>query len=46
MKTSVKAGGTDCNHNETLVRIQKPTQGLQVKTGIKAGKVAWVPGQW
>ena len=24
---------------ETLVRVQKPTQGLKVKTGIKAGLI-------
>lgn len=37
----VKAGTGDGalpqNHNETLVRVQKPTQGLKVKTNVKAG---------
>ena len=37
VKTRVKAGSTDRNHNETLVRGQKPTQGLKVKGHIKAG---------
>lgn len=37
VKTHVKAGGIDHQHNETLVRIQKPTQGLKVKTHVKAG---------
>jgi len=39
MKTRVKAGGVFQNHHETLVRIQKPTQGLKVKTNIKAGSL-------
>ena len=25
------------NHNATLVRVQKPVRGLQVKTHVKAG---------
>ena len=43
VKTHSKAGGTDRNHNETLVRVQKPTQGLKVKTHIKAGRLAGFP---
>ena len=39
VKTKVKAGGLTLNHNETLVRVQKPTQGLKVKTRIKAGGI-------
>jgi hypothetical protein len=40
VKTRVKAGlrTIPTNHNETLVRVQKPTQGLKVKTKIKAGQ--------
>jgi hypothetical protein len=37
VKTQVKAGGIIENHNETLMRVQKPAQGLKVKTHIKAG---------
>jgi hypothetical protein len=37
VKTRIKASGTERNHNETLVRVQKPTQGLKVQTGLKAG---------
>ena len=37
VKTRVKAGGMPFNHNETLVRVQKPKQGLRVKTHVKAG---------
>ena len=45
VKTHLKAGqppqtplpGMPFNHNQTLVRIQKPTQGLKVKTHIRAG---------
>ena len=39
VKTKIKAGGMPFNHNETLVRIQKPAQGLKVKTGVKAGNI-------
>jgi hypothetical protein len=46
VKTRVKAGGTNRNYNETLVRVLKPTQGLKVKTQIKAGQMTWLPGQW
>jgi hypothetical protein len=37
VKTRVKAGGLAMNHNETLVRAQRPATGLKVKTRIKAG---------
>src|SRR5262249_37045913 len=37
VKMQIKAGGRQTQHNETLVRVQKPTPGLKVKTGIKAG---------
>jgi hypothetical protein len=37
VKTRIKAEGMPKNHNEARVRVQKPTQGLKVKTGIKAG---------
>jgi hypothetical protein len=37
VKTRIKAGGMPFNHNETLVRVQKPTQGLKGKTHVKAG---------
>ena len=42
VKTRVKADGTDRNRNETLVRVQKPTQGLKVQTGLKAGNISTV----
>jgi hypothetical protein len=32
-RTSVKAGGININHNETLAR------GLKVRTGVKAGGI-------
>jgi len=34
-----KAGGLPWNHNESLVRVQKPTQAFKVKTHVKAGIV-------
>jgi hypothetical protein len=40
VKTRVKDGGTERRHNETLLRVQKPTQGLKVKSHIRAGIVA------
>ena len=51
VKTHVKAGGESLNSNETLVRTQGQinetlvrvpgqTKGMQVKTRIKAGRVA------
>ena len=40
VKTKIKDESTERNHNETLVRVQKPTQGLKVKTNIKAGFTA------
>jgi hypothetical protein len=36
-KTQRRAGGTDRNHHEPLVRVHKPTQGLRVKSNLKAG---------
>ena len=33
-----KAEGNDRNHNKTLVHVQKPAQGLKVKTHVKAGQ--------
>ena len=43
VKTRVKAGGLVENHNETLVRVQKPTPGLTVKTKVKAGTIYKAP---
>jgi len=44
VKTRIKAGKppsmSGFNHNETLVKAQKPTSGLKVKTHVKAGGVA------
>jgi hypothetical protein len=40
VKTNLKAGGISFNHNETLVRAQRPATGLKVKTRIKAGGLA------
>ena len=37
VKTQVKAGGLNLNHNETLVRAPSQAQGLKVKTRVKAG---------
>jgi hypothetical protein len=37
VKTHVKAGGLNLNHNETLVRAKGQTTGLTVKTRVKAG---------
>jgi hypothetical protein len=39
VKTRIKAGGLNWNHNETLVRAPSQAQGLKVKTRIKAGGV-------
>ena len=35
VKTNLKAGGNNLNHNETLVR--DTARGLRVKTHLKAG---------
>jgi hypothetical protein len=35
VKTNVKAGGTQMQHNEAQVRPASP--GLKVRTGVKAG---------
>ena len=38
----VKAEGGPSKHNEAVVRVQKPTQGLKVKTKIRAGTdITW-----
>jgi hypothetical protein len=37
VKPQGKAGLVGVNPNETLVRVKKPTQGLKVKSHIKAG---------
>ena len=37
VKTRVKAGGFNLNHNETLVQAPNQAQGLKVKTRVKAG---------
>jgi hypothetical protein len=39
VKTSIKAGGVELNHSETLVRdaAKAKAKGLNVKTSIKAG---------
>ena len=45
VKTNVKAGsdpgipGMPFNHNQTLVRVHKPTPALKVKTHVKAGSI-------
>lgn len=36
IKTNVKAGGRNLNHNEMLVR-DRAMRGLKVKTHVKAG---------
>jgi len=37
VKTQVKAGSINLNHNQTLVRDRVPRQPLKVKTKVKAG---------
>jgi hypothetical protein len=37
-KTRIRAGALSINHNETLVRDPIKSQGLKVKTRVKAGK--------
>ena len=37
VKSRVKADSVAFNYNETLVRVQKPMQGLKVRSHIKAG---------
>lgn len=39
IKTNIKAGGMNLNHNEKLAR------GLKLKTGTKAGFIPWHPSQ-
>jgi hypothetical protein len=39
VKTQGKAGLVGVNPNETLVRVQKPTTTLKVKTHVKAGVI-------
>jgi hypothetical protein len=51
VKTQVKAGGLQFNHNQTLVRDRTPAtagprpqgrrQGLKVKTQVKAGGLGY-----
>jgi hypothetical protein len=40
VKTSVKAGGTQMQHNEAQVRPASP--GMKVKTNVKAGALNFV----
>jgi len=37
VKTNLKAGGRNWNHNETLVRDAAKAKGMKVKTNLKAG---------
>ena len=37
VKTNLKAGGMQANHNEVLVRDAGKAKGLKVKTSVKAG---------
>jgi hypothetical protein len=43
VKTHVKAGGMQFNHNQTLVRDRPPAPRpvLKVKTRVKAGGISW-----
>ena len=43
MKTHVRAGGENLNHNETLVSASGKGQGLKVKTHIQAGGIGTSP---
>jgi hypothetical protein len=40
VKTKIRAWLAGTNLNKTLIWMKKPTQGLKVKTGIKAGRGA------
>ena len=37
VKTHVKAGGLDRNHNQALVRDHRKAKGLKVQTSVRAG---------
>ena len=37
VKTNVKAGGANLNHNETVLPDAAKAKGLRVKTNVKAG---------
>jgi hypothetical protein len=39
VKPQGKTSVSDVNHDETLVRLPKPTPGLKVKTGVRGGKI-------
>jgi hypothetical protein len=39
VKTSIKAGGQNLNHNQTTTRDNTKAKSLKVKTNIKAGGV-------
>jgi hypothetical protein len=43
VKTRVKASVVNGNYTDSLVRVQKPTKGLKVKTRIKAGRLLNFP---
>ena len=38
VKTNIKAGGRNLNHNDTLVRAAAP-RGVQTRTNVKAGRL-------
>ena len=40
VRTTIKAGGTTSNHNETLARDSAQVPSLKIRTGIKAGGTA------
>lgn len=42
IKTGVKAGGIEPNHNETVLSAKAaPARGLRIKSGVKAGGRSW-----
>jgi hypothetical protein len=47
-KTREKADGLHFNHNQTLVKVPKPSPSLRVKTHIKAGtlEVQGIRSKW
>jgi hypothetical protein len=43
VRTTVKAGGTQINHNEKLASDKKRSNSLTVKTSVKAGGIGTSP---
>jgi hypothetical protein len=43
VRTDIKAGGVQVNHNESLSQDNKVSESLKVKTGIKTGGIGTSP---